>query len=334
MVRVVSAQGATLEQHRPYDFAKIDRALKALTHIETENDHREHQKVLQLLDKFSSLEELMRGSLTVKFSPLRNLGWSLPAPEVNLEGKDKLVFEAIATRYLYPEVRLVEAISEAINDKVNNYGFVVSKSQRKAAQEICRSQKDLTESCLLKHAIELVSKDISEQVALDYQSEIPAPMLSEALLHLIDKGGATSVYYRDAFYGEVSSDFLKTKSTFSLIEVCLTVGESFFAWELVGEKHCSKALEKYLSDEAQVGVKLDSQVQAKVIKEFFNPFSEFQILMVSLSEDILNRGVLCYSQSCKRRKVLERLSEWSYANRFSNSQKRRLATLISKNWLE
>ena len=331
-VRVVSAQEPISREHGPYDFSRIDLALEYVERVSTNNDEEEHVKVLSLIDKFSSLEELMRGSLIISFRPQGALKWSLPAPEVNLSNKDRLVFQALATRYLYPEVRLVEALSVAIDNRVQEIGFLIGRQERKAAQKLCLEQKTMTEDCVLTEALKDVAKELSETVANEHDSQLPAEQLAQALKQLIEKSQSQSAFYREAFYGDTAKLFFDRVSAKSLVKVCLDYPQNFFAWELIGKKRCGKAIESHLKK--GVPFKVDAAVGELIVKELSNPFSEFQMMMVSLSEEVLNRGVFCYKSSCVERKLIERLNEWSFGSRFNGLEKTQMAVTLSKYWLE
>lgn len=338
MVRVVSAGELAQQEHGPYDFSKIQQALNKIQLVSISDDQREHQRVFGLLKTFSSLEELMRGSLTLSWgSPLGRLGWSLPPTQISLGPKDESVFKALAIRYLYPEVRLVEALSEGLMQRVQKHGFVISRQQRVVAQNECLIQSDYTLDCVLNLSLKPVAAQLSEMVSQELGSTLPPQQLATELKSLIEQGGAQSALYVDAFVTSQSQQFLKSISTHELMMACLDGSESFFAWQIIGKRFCGTLFDErvFSNRESSVNkITIDPEVAQVVKDDLFNPFSELQILMVSLSEEVLNRGVLCRTASCKQRKVFGRLQEWTYKGRFTTKQKRDLAKAITKNWLE
>lgn len=333
MVRVVSAGEPMRQEAGPYDFTRIDLALKTIPVISITDESEEHDRVFALLDKFSSLEELMRGSLALIWnSSLGDLGWSLPRPEITLSTKDRFVFNAIATRYLYPEVRLVEALSGLVSDRVERNGFLISRSEREAAQEQCQQQKDYTIKCVLKISVKAVAEEFSADLNKDYGSSLPAIKLERKLRQLIARGGSQSALYRDAFVADTTRNLVKLNRPFDLMMSCFDNVKGFFNWQIVGKRLCGPVIEEKYQSASDLVV--DPEVAQVIINDIFNPFSRFQIYMVSLSEEVLNRGVFCRTQSCKERKLHERLDEWSYAGSFSKEQKRQLAKTMASKWLE
>lgn len=311
-------------------FSLVKEALRTVEFRAPQRDEREEKKVIKMMATHDSLEHFMTRPLLSQGSLL---GLTIPMPfsHVKMSPLEKRLYEVLAVRYLYPEVRFIHALSQRMANKMASDGFLISRQRRVSAQEVCFEAKNYTEKCLYENALRPVIKEIVEEVNREYEGDLSSGAIYEQTLALIEKGGASSVVYWEAYSIEAAESYEMSKSLGELLISCVNYPRRFFSWQLIGIGRCDRAIKDEL---VQSGVRSEVVIDTIVKNVVMNSFSPLQKALVSLSEDILNRGVFCFSDDCIERKVLSRVNEWSFASELSSEERKRLSKAIATWWVE
>lgn len=332
MVRVVSAV-PTSSAFPASDLQSVDQGLKlfssvrlALSDIPTRQitgDARESRSVLSIIKSYGSFEEIIRG-------PIPKDTLIIPEPLIPLTGLEQEVYRVLAVQYLYPEYRLVFEIGRLIHERVRKNGWFIDQVERAKAQDYCFKRKNLSQSCLLEQAFNPAIEAIIDSVNELYNAGLESKMVRKEIVNLINRKGADSVYFREGFIADGAHYYQAKYNTGFHISLCLTYPKRFYAWELVGRARCEGAFKSHFEEKFS----MDKSIQIRVLKHLFDPYSYFQLSMVSLSEEVLDRGVLCYNRSCVNRKITERMNEWTYRDLLDSAELRRVIHKISELWRE
>jgi hypothetical protein len=332
MVRVVSAVPMT-NQLTTDSAITIDRGLGLFSGLKTalegipmrviSGDRQENLKVLSILKSYDSFEEFLRG-------PIPKTVFNIPRSKVPLNKFEYQVYRVLAVQYLHPEYRLVFELSHLVNEQVAAGGWFISHFERGKAQDHCFKKNDFSEDCLLNIAFTPVIKEFVEKVNLKYASQLDLEDVTKEVLRLTKKKKSNSLYYREGFIADGAHFYQNKFSSGFHISLCISHPVSFRTWELIGSNRCEKVFKKHFEEQ----LIMDEAVQSRVLKYLFDPYSYYQLAMVSLTEDVLNRGLICYSNDCVRRKISERIEEWNYRSLLNNAQRRRIIYKISILWLE
>lgn len=311
-------------------FTVVQEALKSIEFKVPERDINEQNKVVKFMGAHDSLEHFMTRPLLSQGSLL---GLTIPRPldHLKMSPLDMRLYEVLAVRYLYPEVRFIHAISQKMASKMASDGFLISRNERLLSQEECFADKNFTESCLYEKALKPVVSQIIEEVNTEHESDLVADVIYEQTLALIEKGGSNSVVYWEAYAIEAAESYEKTKTLGEMLLTCVNYPRRFFSWQLIGIGRCDRALKDEL---AQKGIRSEKIVSAVINNVVMNRFSPLQKALVSLSEDVLDRGIFCFSEECVEKKIRKRLDEWSMAGELTSEEKLKLTKALSIWWVD
>lgn len=309
------------------EFSAIGHALKDLEFQAPRRNEAEQDRIQEIIAIHDSLEHLIARPM---LSQGNSLGLSVPRPNFEFNSLEKRLYEVLAVRYLYPEVRLIHALSQILAQKLGRDGFLIGREERLELQKDCFAQNQFSEECLYENGFKPLILNAVESVNNEHEASLKPEGIYQQVLGLLEKGGQQSVVYWDAFAADAAGVYAEKQSIGDLLVSCVSYPRRFFAWQLVGPGRCDEAIKERLAKE---GVKSKVLV-SEILNRIMNPFSELQMALVSLSEEILNRGVLCFSDACVERKIDERISQWSYASELSASEKKALVKALAMWWLE
>ncbi len=311
-------------------FSEVQGALAKLEYRPTRGDENEQKRFIELMARHDSLEHfitrpmLSRGNL---------LGLSVPSPRTfkrEFNSLEERLYEVLAIRYLYPEVRLIHGLSQRLANKLGRDSYILNRSQRLSAQKSCFSQDNYSEKCLYENGLKPVILAAVAAMNEEHDAKISGKAVYEEVLALIEKGGDESVVYKSAFVTDAANDYIEKVRLPETLMTCVNYPRSFFTWQLVSAGRCDVALEEELE---QKGIQSE-KVRAKIIRNLTNGFSPLQLALVSLSEEVLNRGVFCMSDSCVVRKLRDRLNEWSSSHHFNSRELDELSEVLATWWQE
>ena len=297
---------------------------KVRTELRRINSHQRSSKISlkEIISTYLSIDSFLRSPLPEEILPV-------PKPRLKLNAVEREIYEVLARKELYPEIvtlsRLIEELSGYRADK----GLFVSLRERDEAQRLCFEESQLRAACVIQKTLKDDFNLILERVGL---SEKESEDVSEQLFSLIIKSPSPSVMNYESFHSDAALFFLSQYDQIELIQVCLDYNKKFTHWDLINDSHCREAFEETLDREGVYSV----GVRHAVMAQLFNPYSRFKKMMNSLSEDVLDRGILCFGEedySCKRKKLIDRLEDWPYSNLFFGKARQQLITSLAKNWI-
>lgn len=335
MVRVVNAASPVTttpidDNHLGvFGYSKVQLSISALEKVDINQVPGDvlGEKVSLLISQYPTFESFLRG-------PLRFQNLTIPEPKVSLTPKERRVYEVLAQATLYPETKALSEIIEAFRTKVESDGHIINLSERAPLQRECFKVGDYSLRCLYERAVEpKVQQLVGQSLGGEFSPHNQAiDIVSKEILKLILKRSSFLVMNHDSVMADSSHHWVARQSQVKLLLKCIQYPESFYVHELISQTRCRKALEEHL-----VKSSLEKKAQSEIIEILFNPYGPFKRLVMSLSEELLNKGVLCFSTdsySCKYKRLNKRFDDWSQRGLFNSRERLLLIQGLSKNWIE
>jgi hypothetical protein len=334
MVRVASAQTVTnnvaLNEGNlgVFGYSKVQLSLQPVSKIDPASigELALGEKVKELLGTYSTFESFLRG-------PVRAGALSVPRPVIPLTAKERRVYDVLAQKRMYPEVKVLSEIIEMFREEVKSQDYLLSLKERGSAQKECFAQGDYSYECTLKVGLEdKVTHLITTVIFKGSQDHQGLDSIKDGIMSLILKKVSPTVASKEAFLSDSAHHWLSRRTLGEYLVSCVTLPKSFQTYELIGSSRCRESIGNLIEEEG-----LEPEAKRDVFSTLFNPYGVFKLMLASLSETVLDKGIFCFSdndQTCRRRKVRKRLEEWPYLKELTERQRETLIRSISLYWLE
>lgn len=331
MVRVASAQTMTMSviptegSLGVFGYSKVQLALQPVSKIDPASIDEEAlgEKVVGLLKSYPTFEAFLRG-------PVRAENLGVPRPILPLSPRERVVYNILAQKRLYPEVRTLSEVIEVFRDEIENQDYLLSLKERGEAQKKCFARSDYSFECTLTAGLE---DKVSELVSLGLKGNTQhrgKEAISRALMNLILSKESPTVTSKEAFLSDSAHHWLNKRTVGDYLLLCIDHPKTFKTYELMGRTRCQEALGSLLEKEG-----VEEEAKRDVFSALFNPYGVFKLMLDSLSETVMKRNIYCFSDSdqvCRRRKIAKRIEDWPYQGELSSRQIDRLVKAIALYW--
>lgn len=329
MVRVVSAQSAPLNnglQQKDFDslnYGRVQRAVEYIS-ISTIGDEKSLLlgKVVRLINSYDSFAQFLRGT------PFSN-ELIVPKPTVTMSPRELKLYNSMARKRLYPEVRVVDSLRKSfIRLKKRKKDFLLKGSEIKKAQDECFEEKDYTYNCTLKKGLEeSIYKIVSDTLKDEFNQE-DYRKISKTFENVIIRNSGATVINSHAFERDVINHWTDNNSIGQLIVECITLSDSFSSYLGSLEKQCKNFLEVEINNE-----RMDENLKVKIYNDIE---LSFVYGIQTFHEEVLEKKLgWCFSRKkyrCKRNRISSRLEEWPHYDEISPNDINKLVNYLMENW--
>lgn len=327
MVRVASANtlNAGAEFQGSISFEAVERALDEVSaeedHLQSEIDGRTiEERAYALLDHYEDFDAFRRGPLSTEILPV-------PMKAFDFDSFESSLYVVLAQKIIYPEFRILRVYAQKLYEEMGSSVRVFGNSQRKVAEEACFKRNSFTQHCVLAELFigfnQMVIPQINEELSLS----LDVDLMTDSILSLVRRSKTESLLNTEALIRSAALSLYDEYQTSEMVLKCLSQGKRFQNYEITARNFCLPAFEK-IKDEVLV----DKLVFEKFLDLAYNPYSSFQIVMSSLSEEVLTDKMFCFRATCREKKISSRLADWSQADKFSSEQRRELKKSILQFW--